>query len=240
MAPTSTSTPPIARRAEKDTPALPGMKRGIAIGVAASVCILLIALVAFFAIQRRKKIAAKANTSSTSTTPSTTTHSSPASATTPSWPQEKQYPPASHWKPSNFPQPQPPVEADANTRAIYELPGDFDAAVPELPSRAHTRTPPSKPSAAAEELESGRAYATFDYAAEIAREDRAVGLRSLPVLQISPPEAEASPLAGVGAREGGGGGWRGSVSSLSVSPLEEGGYLPSPGAGREVAERRWV
>jgi hypothetical protein len=70
MAPASNSTtaptqgaitPDVQRiEASEEDSGLPGMKRGIAIGVACSVTILLVALLAYIAIRRRKRLAAKA------------------------------------------------------------------------------------------------------------------------------------------------------------------------------------
>ena len=57
----ASSTPEVVTQAPEEDSALPGMKRGIAIGVACSVGIIMIALVAFFAYRRRKKNATKAN-----------------------------------------------------------------------------------------------------------------------------------------------------------------------------------
>ena len=69
MAPTSNSTaaptqgavtPDVQRiEATDEESGLPGMKRGIAIGVACSVTILLVALLTYIAVRRRKRLAAK-------------------------------------------------------------------------------------------------------------------------------------------------------------------------------------
>ncbi|KAJ8105308.1 hypothetical protein OPT61_g10258 [Boeremia exigua] len=92
--------------------ALPGMKRGIAIGVACSVGIIMIALVAFFAYRRRKKRAAKIQ--HTKLSPEEPVEMEAGAAF---WGQEKRR----HVQ-------APPIEADAHV--IHELDG---SEVPELP-----------------------------------------------------------------------------------------------------------
>lgn len=118
MAPYPDSTPaessspqPVTTPPSEDS-ALPGMKRGIAIGVACSVGIILIALVAFFAYRRRKRQAAK--TQHTKLSPEEPVEMEAGGAF---WPKEK----ARHVQAT-------PIEADAYT--IHELDG---SEVPELP-----------------------------------------------------------------------------------------------------------
>ncbi|KAF2631400.1 hypothetical protein BU25DRAFT_317480, partial [Macroventuria anomochaeta] len=90
--------------------ALPGMKRGIAIGVVSSVCIIMVALLAFFAYRRRKQQAAE----HTKLNPEEPVEMDAGGAL---WPQEK----TRHVQAT-------PIEADAHT--IHELDG---SEVPELP-----------------------------------------------------------------------------------------------------------
>jgi len=88
--------------------ALPGIKRGIAIGVACSVSVILIAILAFFAIRRRNRVLARRAQCNTTT---------PANHDIETGPQEK-----ARWSaiPPTPPLPTPPpVEAD--TQVIYEL-----------------------------------------------------------------------------------------------------------------------
>ncbi|KAF1836364.1 hypothetical protein BDW02DRAFT_241315 [Decorospora gaudefroyi] len=110
---TAPSNPSPTTEMPRDTdPALPGIKRGIAIGVASSLCLIFIALLAFFAIRRRKRM------SSRNKIPKTSVDDVEAEA----WSQEKAW-----W--TATPPSAPPVEAD--TRTIYEL----DATqIPEMPS----------------------------------------------------------------------------------------------------------
>lgn len=98
---------------------LPGMKRGIAIGVACCVAVLLIALLAFFAVRRRKR---------TTRSPRKSEGNIVELAGVEVWPQEK----TMHLTTPRPPSP-PPVEADA--RMIYELDADQ---IPELPNRTDT------------------------------------------------------------------------------------------------------
>ncbi|KAF1848660.1 uncharacterized protein K460DRAFT_403937 [Cucurbitaria berberidis CBS 394.84] len=102
---------------------LPGMKRGIAIGVACSVAILVVALLAFFAVRRRKRILRS---------PKNSGNNMVELSGTEVWPHEKALQIASPPQPP----PLPLVEADA--RAIYEL--DADPILPELPSDTDAST----------------------------------------------------------------------------------------------------
>lgn len=109
----ASSTPEVVTQAPEEDSALPGMKRGIAIGVACSVGIIMIALVAFFAYRRRKKNATKAKHTRLSP-------EEPVEMDTPGafWPQEK----------AQHAQKVVPFEADAHV--VHELDG---STVPELP-----------------------------------------------------------------------------------------------------------
>lgn len=107
--PAGTPTPEVVSEAPAEDSALPGMKRGIAIGVACSVGIIMVALLAFFAYRRRKQQAAKHTKLSLE---------EPVEMDAGGfWPQEKKR----HVQAV-------PIEADAQT--IHELDG---SAVPELP-----------------------------------------------------------------------------------------------------------
>lgn len=108
---TPTSSPEVVATPPADDSALPGMKRGIAIGVACSVGIIMIALLAFFAYRWRKRQAAK--TKHTKLSPEEPVEMDAGAF----WPQEK----TRHSQAI-------PLEADAHT--IHELDG---SEVPELP-----------------------------------------------------------------------------------------------------------
>ncbi|KAF1963733.1 hypothetical protein CC80DRAFT_541648 [Byssothecium circinans] len=135
---TSTSSPSLRlpREAQPQQPAsqstnLPGMKRGIAIGVAASITIILIAVLAHFVYRRRKNLKTKtlqAQLDQSNNTPNT-----------PSWPKEKYDTGAGgdYWRTLPAP-PAPPVEADAMT--IHEM--DGTGRVPELPTKLHVQELP--------------------------------------------------------------------------------------------------
>jgi hypothetical protein len=172
--------------------ALPGIKRGIAIGVACSVSVVVIAILAFFAIRRRNRVLARRVRLQTTTTEPVNDEAGP---------QEKAWwaaTPAS--SPSLPPPPPPPVEADVRT--IYEL----DAGqIPEL----HGDT-------AAHEVEGNSNHAVSEEAEDlyaqklqqwrtwnIAPEPNAASNTvepvhsRLPLLMVSPPEGspgEISPL----------------------------------------------
>jgi|SRR5690242_2767382 len=120
--PTETS-PVVATHAPEEDSALPGMKRGIAIGVACSVGIIMIALVAFFAYRRRKQNAAKAKHSKLSPEEPVEMEASAGF-----WPQEK----ARHVQAK-------PIEAES--RSIHELDG---SEIPELPGHYEGRELASK------------------------------------------------------------------------------------------------
>ncbi|KAJ4338219.1 hypothetical protein N0V95_008106 [Ascochyta clinopodiicola] len=107
--PTGTSLPEVVATAPPEDSALPGMKRGIAIGVACSVGIIMAALLAFFAYRRRKQQAAK----HTKLSPEEPVEMDAGGF----WPQEKRR----HVQVA-------PIEADAHS--IHELDG---SEIPELP-----------------------------------------------------------------------------------------------------------
>lgn len=186
------SASPTPTTAEQQS-GLPGLKRGIAIGVASSVCLILIALLAHFAVKRRRKLAlAKAQNEST-----TTDHQAPSPGSEHQRIYEKALPPLyDDAACTPAPAPAPPVEAEA--RPIYEM----DAGqVPELPSKAHVRD--------AQELDGGLGTSERG----LKEERRPVvpqAARQVPVLRISPPEI--SPLGSVSPL---------AVSPLGISPLEE-------------------
>ncbi|KAJ4992285.1 hypothetical protein SVAN01_02304 [Stagonosporopsis vannaccii] len=121
--PTETSAPEPVATAPPEDSALPGMKRGIAIGVACSVGIIMIALVAFFAYRRRKQNAAKAK--HTKLSPEEPVEMDAGASF---WPQEK----ARHVQTK-------PIEAESRT--IHELDG---SEIPELPGHYEGRELASK------------------------------------------------------------------------------------------------
>jgi hypothetical protein len=171
--------------------ALPGIKRGIAIGVACSVSVVVIAILAFFAIRRRNRVLARRARLQTTTTEPVNDEAGP---------QEKAWWAATPASSPSLPPPPPPVEADVRT--IYEL----DAGqIPEL----HGDT-------AAHEVEGNSNHAVSEEAEDlyaqklqqwrswnIAPEPNAASNTvepvhsCLPLLMVSPPEGspgEISPL----------------------------------------------
>ena len=119
--PTPTSEPEPLASAPAEESSLPGMKRGIAIGVACSVGIIMIALLAFFADRRRKQQAAR----HTKLIPEEPVEMDAGGF----WPQPKAWPQEKtrHVQAT-------PVEADAHV--IYELEA---SEVPELPGHYEGR-----------------------------------------------------------------------------------------------------
>lgn len=113
--PTETAGPMVVETEPAESSTLPGMKRGIAIGVACSVGIIMIALLAFFAYRRRKKQAAK----HTRLSPEEPVEMDAGGF----WPQQKAWP---QEKPRSAHT--TPIEADAHV--IHELEA---SEVPELP-----------------------------------------------------------------------------------------------------------
>ncbi|KAF1979820.1 hypothetical protein BU23DRAFT_563196 [Bimuria novae-zelandiae CBS 107.79] len=181
MAPTAqaSGSSPSATPESQNSSALPGLKRGIAVGVASSVCFILIALLALFLLRHRKQRKAQQQ----------------QAAELPNWSDEKKAPPppVKDWVAI----PSSPIEADT-TRTIYEL----DAGeVPELPTKIHIL--------GAQELDADstiddlnglkrKSLAIVDTVESYGgSEPRS---REVPTLQISPPELSplsTSPLLGV-------------------------------------------
>ena len=95
--------------------ALPGIKRGIAIGVACSVSVVLIAILAFFAIRRRNRILARRAQSMTG---------KPEHLDVETGSQEKTW-----WAATPPSPPPPPSPVEADTQIIYELDAN---PIPEL------------------------------------------------------------------------------------------------------------
>lgn len=195
------------------------MKRGIAIGVAASTCIILIALLAAFAVHRRKMLTAQlAQAQRPNPTPGLIEEKQCLSIRT----QEK--------LPISLPRDEPPHVAplEAETRPIFELDGD----PAELPTKDASRR--------VQELDGASLPAYWDLKIEkqnarapVARQPTLRGgpLRLVPVLHVSPPEV--SPLEGTILLTGG-------VSPLAsspgaISPLQE---VYSPMTPR--APRGWI
>jgi hypothetical protein len=117
LQPSGTSSAPSSET--QTSSVLPGLKRGIAVGVASSVCLILIALLAFFALRRRKQRKTQRQQGH-----------SPDAKELPAWSEEDKtsVPPEKNWILI------PPSPSEADTRAIYEL----DASpVPELPTKIH-------------------------------------------------------------------------------------------------------
>lgn len=121
----ASSSPEVVSTAPAEDSALPGMKRGIAIGVACSVGIIMIALVAFLAYRRRKQQATKVKHTRLSAEEPVE-----MDTTTAPWPQEK----TRHAYVQKS-----PVEADA--RVVYELDGGY---VPELPGHYEGQELPNR------------------------------------------------------------------------------------------------
>lgn len=189
---------------------LPGLKRGIAVGVASSVCLILVALLAFFVLRRRKQRKAQQQQGR-----------SPSVKELPAWPD------------GNFPStpinseknwialPSSPVEVDAHP-TIYEMDAGQIRQIPELPTKIHI--------SGASELETGQAKNESDELQRqslTTKEDVGYRYSDVPTLHISPPEMSplnSSSLLG--------------LSPLSVSPLEE-AYLPqSPCSPR--SPQHWI
>ncbi|EDU41584.1 hypothetical protein PtrSN002B_001464 [Pyrenophora tritici-repentis] len=191
---TSTLPPSIPSTTEEDNAiqtelALPGIKRGIAIGVACSVSIVLIAILAFLAIRRRNRVLAR-RAQSNSEEPGNL-DIEPAyhekarwSATTPS-----------------PPPPPPPVEADAHT--IYELDAN---PIPELPGNSSAQEVEGKNIGPGEANEADEIYEqklkqwrTWSIALESNDSSTTTDAahRRLPLLTVSSPETtlgDVSPM----------------------------------------------
>ncbi|KAH6865106.1 hypothetical protein BKA58DRAFT_462694 [Alternaria rosae] len=169
--------------------ALPGIKRGIAIGVACSVSVVVIAILAFFAIRRRNRVLARRAQLQT-----TKRESMDAEA----GPQEKAWysTPASS---PPLPTP-PPVEADVRT--IYELDAGQipelhgDTAVQEVEGNGNIHATSEAEELYVRKLEQWRTWSialepdTTSHTIEAAH-------APIPLLMVSPPEASpggVSPL----------------------------------------------
>ena len=199
-------TTSISTRSDSEAPSstLPGLKRGIAVGVASSVCLILIALLAAFVVRRRKQRKAQKQQ-----------HVHPSDVKElPDTSNEKGAPPLPEkdWI-SILPS---PVEAD--THIIYELEA---GQVPELPSHA-----PGIPELDCENTggrvkdlgQPGPIVKDESVEARVMCEPR---YRDVPTLCISPPEM--SPLSSSSLL---------GISPLSVSPLEEAYFPQSPRSPR--------
>ncbi|KAE8837966.1 hypothetical protein PTNB73_04026 [Pyrenophora teres f. teres] len=190
---TSTLTPSVPSSTEEDNAiqtelALPGIKRGIAIGVACSVSIVLIAILAFLAIRRRNRVLARRAQSNT---------------TEPGNPDiETAYQEKARWSATTpTPPPPPPVEADAHT--IYELDAN---AIPELPGACSAQEVEGKSIGPGESNEADEMYEqklkqgkTWSIALEPNDPNPTtdVAHRRLPLLTVSPPETalgDVSPM----------------------------------------------
>jgi hypothetical protein len=167
---------------------LPGIKRGIAIGVACSVSVILIAILAFFAIKRRNRTLKRSRQAQIMIAENVEAEA---------WPQEKAWWTAT--PPSPPIPPPPPVEADART--IYELDADQ---IPELPNHTivqHTARAKNEEvvydnedDVYAQKLKQWKAWSVaIEPEPTIARP----ASWQLPILTISPPEPsprDVSPL----------------------------------------------
>jgi hypothetical protein len=197
LSPTLQSTQLLSPRAEElleTESALPGIKRGIAIGVACSVSVVLIALLAFLAIKRRNRVLARRLQHQTLEARDTHAQSRLQEKTW--WPNA----PSSVLPVATLP-PQPPVEADAHT--IYEL----DAGqTPEL----HGDTSPQEVDGSGrsqsisedaevlyvQKLKQWKEWNTVSEA-DPARPNDEVTRWSVPLLMVSPPvtaRGDVSPL----------------------------------------------
>ncbi|KAH7378283.1 hypothetical protein BKA66DRAFT_513315 [Pyrenochaeta sp. MPI-SDFR-AT-0127] len=206
MTSTSASSTSSSQMPEESQTGLPGMKRGIAIGVACSVAVILIALLAFFAYRRRNRIFKKHQTSEEKVVEAPNNEV---------WPQEK----ALQKDPPPPPSP-PPVEAEART--IYEMDANQ---IPELPTNNYTDVQEVECMKQSDrtfsfERDGEDAYTkkvqpwktssvAYDHKQEPTnRED---DYRRLPLLTISPPE-----------------GCSGNVSPLLISPWDASSRTTSP------------
>ncbi|RMZ69595.1 60s ribosomal l44 [Pyrenophora seminiperda CCB06] len=164
--------------------ALPGIKRGIAIGVACSVFVLLIAILAFFAIRRRNRVLARRAQCN-----------APAAGNldVETGSQEKAW-----WSAPPPSPPPPPVEAD--TQTIYELDAN---PIPELPGVTSVQEVDGKgiDRDAADEAneiydQKLKQWKTWSIALE-SNDSSEVRHCHLPLLTVSPPETtlgDVSPM----------------------------------------------
>ncbi|OAL51822.1 hypothetical protein IQ07DRAFT_392863 [Pyrenochaeta sp. DS3sAY3a] len=201
--PTSAASPTLAASIPQESQTgLPGMKRGIAIGVACSVAVLLVALVAFFAYKRRARIALEKQRQEFEKQSKANHFDHTASGV---WPEEKNgYTELPSPLPLSPPVEAPPVEAD--TRTIYEM----DASqIPELPSPSHVQELETgkkrdrdswwsdDDAAYTQKLKQWQTWNTAINAHNETQTNKPASPRQLPLLTISPPEAgpgDVSPL----------------------------------------------
>lgn len=211
---TPTSPPVVVSTPPTEDSALPGMKRGIAIGVACSVGIIMVALLAFFAYRRRKQQATRhAKLSS----------EEPVELDTGFWPQEK----TRHVHP-------PPIEADAQTiheldgYQVPELPGDYDA----LELNVNKQTP--RVSYHEEDSYGQKLKQWNDW--NIALDASYIEpiqdstQHSNPTLAVSPSRPQStnlSPFGGAMLSNPSNNTSTGCVSPLALSPLEDAHFKPS-------------
>ncbi|KAH6643596.1 hypothetical protein C7974DRAFT_1129 [Boeremia exigua] len=212
---TSSSPQPVAVRQEEDS-ALPGMKRGIAIGVACSVGIIVIALVAFFAYRRRKQQAAKPK--HTKLSPEEPVEMDAGAAF---WSQQEQ-------EKSRHVQ-AIPIEADART--IHELDG---SEVPELPGHyepqelAIKKTPRASYHAGDEDAFGANAQQWHNWNVALDNHQHQPALESArnsnPYLEVSPTRqaTSISPVAETMFYP------PAQNASLGVSPIAPSPSVPSP------------
>jgi hypothetical protein len=189
MPPSNSSSIPYMPQ-ETESP-LPGIKRGIAIGVACSVSIILVAILAFFAIRRRNRVLKRNRRART-----------PEVDNIEAWPQEKAWwtaPATAPSPPIPSPPSPPPVEADART--IYELEGDL---IPELPNNMNLQyTERARDEEVIHENQNDvyvqklKQWKAWSIAIEPEPTNSRPASWRLPLLTISPPEAsprDVSPL----------------------------------------------
>lgn len=191
--PQPSPTPSSSTSDPQPSSVLPGLKRGIAVGVASCVCLIMIALLALFVIRRRKQCKAQQQLGH-----------SPNARELPGWLNEKNFPPLPEKK--WIPVPSSPIEVDTHT--IHELEA---GQVPELPTKVHVP--------GLQELDAG---STIDKSEDLKRESLFIKddverheaseprYREVPTLRIPPPEM--SPLGGSSLP---------GMSPLLISPLEE-------------------
>ncbi|KAK7180945.1 hypothetical protein DPSP01_000590 [Paraphaeosphaeria sporulosa] len=209
-----TSSAPSPSTAPQAPSVLPGLKRGIAVGVASSVCLILIALLAFFALRRRKQRKAQHRQ-----------QHSPDIKELPTWAERSgtPVPPEKNW----IPIPPSPIEAD--TQAIYELEA---SPVPELPTGIHVSGAQELGAEDASESSIDIKRTSLATRESVERYGTSESqYRDMPTLRISPPEV--SPLTTTSLL---------AISPLTVSPLEE-AYLPqSPRSPRspQLSPRHWI
>ncbi|CAO2653935.1 Nn.00g106680.m01.CDS01 [Neocucurbitaria sp. VM-36] len=173
----------MSQETQESKTGLPGMKRGIAIGVAGCVAVLVIAALAAYVVRRRRRISRARRDLEVNTV------ELPATEV---WAQEKSWRTAT--PPAPPPPPPPPVEADART--IYEM----DATqIPELPSEtdAHDIKKNNQPTRNSWCLDDDAAYTQKQRDQWNIPENRRITPPYLPLLTVSAPmvsPGEVSPL----------------------------------------------